>query len=611
MHFRKSLSKSILTLSIIWVFLLSGFPVSGQGDFVTSSDISGGAAVYVFRTSRKAKKRNYVSRRKSRAKRTKKQKRTSRRKVVRQSKTVARRYRKKRRINKVTPQEFAKIDIQLARKTPQEASKIFAGAAEYFIEKDSDYQKAAGYLEEAIQLDPNNKDAKLALSELSVTLGNLAIDDTSLSRDLRFRKALSLFDQAVKNDPTNSLAYVGRGQVYDEQDENALARENYEKALEIDSSLSAVKAALGYIYYGEGRIEDSNILITEALAEGEDNEEIQYFLGLIRYKQGQDDAAAAALRKSISIDAENAEAHYYLGAVLNRKGEDQNAINSFERSVQLDPKFVNAWFDLGVVYYNNERYQDAINAFDKAVRDNANSTDELRRIYAESHANWAEAYRQMGDLDLAISKYRIAVGLITDDAELFSTFGFVLGSKNLWKDAVTNFEKAVDIQPDALNYANLGWAYLRSAQNNREVRYFDRERADLEKAATALQTAVQKDDSLIAALLNLGSVLNGLGRHNDALGPLQKANSMNRNWLPAMYELGVAYLESRRYSEAQNQFEKVIKKQKNFGHAYLGLGKAQHMSGKTKEARKTYERLKKFDAGLANRLETFFIQNSG
>jgi len=150
MRIRKSLSKHVLTLVLLWAFIATGMPVRAQGDFVTSSDISGGSSVYVFRTSRKAKKRNFVSRRKSKAKRTSRQKRSTRGKVVRQSKVVAKRYRKKRSIKKITPQEFQKVNIQLARKTPEEASKIFAGAAEYFIEKESDLQKAAGYLEEAI-----------------------------------------------------------------------------------------------------------------------------------------------------------------------------------------------------------------------------------------------------------------------------------------------------------------------------------------------------------------------------------------------------------------------------------------------------------------------------
>ena len=593
----------------MWAFLASGLPLGAQGDAVTVIDISGGSSVYVFRTSRKAKKNNFVARRKSTAKRSASQKRSTRRKVVSESKVVAKKNRSKRTINKVSPAEFKKVEIQLKRMPRQQASKIFAGAAEYYIDTESDYQKAAGFLEEAIDLDPDNKDAKLAFSELSVTLGNMALDDTNLGRDLRSRKALSYFEQAVKNDPTNSLAYVGLAQVFDEQDDGDQARANYEKALELDPTLSSVKAALGYIYYGDGRIEDSDRLISEALESGEDNAEIQYFLGLIRYKQGKDPEAEAALRKSIREDSENAEAFYYLGAVLNRMGRDKEAIKEFENAIKLDPKFVNAWFDLGVTYYNNERFDEAISAFDTSVSLNPNSTDELRRIYAESFVNWAEAYRQVGDLDRSIAKYRIAVSLITDDADLFSTFGFVLGSKGLWKDAITNFEKAVAVQPDTLAYTNLGWAYLRSAQDNHAIRYFDREKADFAKAATALETAITMDSENLAANLNLGIALNGLGKHADAIAPLTKAYRLSPNWLPAVNELGDAYFGTGDYESAEKQYKQTISIDDKFAVGYFNLGKAQHMRGKKKDASKTLGKLQKLDKRLANTLVSFFARN--
>jgi Tfp pilus assembly protein PilF len=128
----------------------------------------------------------------------------------------------------------------------------------------------------------------------------------------------------------------------------------------------------------------------------------------------------------------------------------------------------------------------------------------------------------MGDLENAITKYRLAVSLITDDSDLFSTFGFVLGKKGRWKDAITNFEKAVGVSPGSLEYANLGWALLQSAVDNRSLRYFDREKADLERARIALAKAVEIDDKNVAAQLNLGSVLNDLGQSADALKSLKR-----------------------------------------------------------------------------------------
>ncbi len=609
MDLRISLGKSIFILTLVWTFLIAGLPVTGQGDIVTSMDISGGSSAFTWPKSRNARKNNYAARRKSKAKRSVSQRRTTRRKVVSQSRTVAKQYRKRRTINKITPEDFGKVDITLARKSPQEASKIFAGAAEYYLETESDLQKAADYLEQAIELDPKNKDAKLAFSELSTTLGNAALDDTSLAVTLRHSKAISLFEQARKNDPLNALALVGLGQVYDEQDGEEKARTYYEDALKIDSSLSEVKAALSFIYYGENRIEEADVLLKDAISNGEVSPEIKYFLGLIRYRQGRDAEAETALKESIALDADNAEAHYYLATVRSRMGNETQAIQSFEEAVRLDPKFVNAWFDLGVAYYNTQRYDDAIRAFNVAIKENTNSNDELIRINGESFVNIAEAYRQVGKIDEAIAKYRVAVGLITDDPELFTSFGFVLGGKDLWKDAITNFEKAANVNPSAVGYTNLGWAYLKSANYNRDLRYFDRQKADLESARMALNQALGYNRDFLSAQLNLGSVLNDLGQHKEAIAPLKRANELQGKWLPAVYELSEAYLESGEYDSAIKYANEAIDIDKKFVLAYMILGKAQFKKGKTKDARKTQENLRKLDPKLAERLETYFIQN--
>ncbi len=609
MRIKSSLSKSALAIVILWSFLASGLPLRAQGDLVTSTDISGGSSIFVFRDSRKAKKSNFVARRSSKARRSASQKRATRRNVVSQSRTVAKRYRSRRNINTITPEEFRKVDIQLARKSPQDASKIFAGAAEYFLEKESDNQKAAEYLEQAIELDPTNVDAKLAFSELSVTIGNEALDDMTLSPDMRRKKALGYFKQAVDNDPKNALAFVGLGQVYDDQNDDENARINYETALGLDQSLSEVKAALGFLYYGEGRIDEADTLIEEALDSGEDSAEIQYFLGLIRYKQGDDKAAEAALYKSISIDPGNSEAYYYMGAVLNRMGDANAAIEALKKATELDPKFVNAWFDLGVTYYNTEQYRNAIDTFNKADAENTNGDDELRRIYAETFANLAETYRQIGEYENAITKYRLAVSLIKDDADLYSTFGFVLGKKGSGKDAITNFEKAVEVNPDTVNYANLGWALMQSAIDNHSLRYFDREKVDLERAKVALAQAVAMDGNNVAAQLNLGSVLNDLGQSRDAVASLERANSLRKDWLPVVYELGEAYFANGDYDNAARQFSQAIKIDNNFVYAYFNLGRAEHMRGRKKEAKKAQDELRKRNARLADTLETFFVQN--
>ncbi len=597
MVLRSQFQKATLVCLITWTIMIAGLPVRGQ-DLIASSSITGGSSVFVFRSSRKAKKNSFVARRKSKAKRARSQRNATRRRVVNQSQDVAKKNRDRRNIDQVTPEEFAKIEIK--RISPEAASKVFAGLAEYQLERDKVDEAILAY-EEAVQLDKNNKDAVLGLSEVYTRKG-----DETLEED-EFDKAQRYYDEAIRLDPKNSSAYAGRGQVFDEQEKESEAMADYLKALSIDPTLTQVKAPLGILYYQEGEIAKSEKYIAEALADGADTAETQYFLGLIRYKQGRDAEAETALRKSISIDDSNDDAHYYLGAVLNRLTREPEAIREFERATQIDAKYVPAWFDLGVAYYNQERFAESVMAFKQAISYNTNSTDELKRIYNESFANIAESYRQTNELDLAISNYRIATARITTDPELFTNYGFVLGKKDRWNPAIDSFKKAAALQPDAISYANLGWAYYQRAIYDKSYNH-PKSRIDesLRLAKPALINSINYNPNFVAALLNLGVVLNDLGEHSDAVVALEKADSIQKNWVPVMNELGIAYLRVGRYRDAIQQFKKVVRAEGNNVWGLFYLSESEFRNGDINEARKIQRQIRSLDRKMADRLETLF-----
>lgn len=619
---KRFIKKGLLNCFIIFTFVFNSIlPVKAQGDFVSSSRIGGGSSVYVFRTSRKAKKRTYLPKRRTKAKRTRKQRRVTRRKIVRQSRRVAKKNRRRRKIKKITPKQLE--EIKIATKTAAEASKILAGAGEYYVEKD-DSEKAVGFLEEAVELDDTNNDAKLALSEVYTSLGDSSVDKAEefaqkaaaavkanneadvqkylTQEKFSYQKAEREFKRAIELDPRNSSAYASLGQYFDNKGDDVKAKENYETALSIDSDFTRVKAPLGIIFYQEGMIDKSEKYISEALASDPNNPEVQYFLGLIRYSQNRNDEAKTALEASIVADNDNAEAHYYLAATLARLGNEDRAINEYLITTTLNPKFVSAWFDLGVAYYNKGMYEKALAAFDKAIKLNMNQTTEDKRIYAESFANMAETYRQTGRYGAAISRYRNAVDLI-NDPELYSTYGFVLAREERWLDAVKMFEKVTQINPDAVSFANLGWVHYQESEYQKNYRYFDKQKTSLRKAKSALQTAISKDSNFAAPYLNLGNTLNDLGEYDSAVSILRKAVKLKPKWVVAETELGTAYRNKKDYGNAVKQFKKAISIDNRYAYAYYGLGEAEFTRGKMKEAKKAHKRLKELNAKLAGDLE--------
>ncbi|NNF00838.1 MAG: tetratricopeptide repeat protein [Pyrinomonadaceae bacterium] len=608
MFLGKKIAKVVTTGILMWTILFSSLPAKAQGILETAS-LAGSSSVFVRRSRSKARKTSAVKRRRAPAKRTRKQRRVSRGKIVRQSRRVAKRNRKRRTTPKVTVEQFKEIDVK--RISKKELSKILAGLAEYHLEKE-EIQKAALAYEGALEGNPNNGDAKLGLSEVYTTLGDIALEADN------FGKALKDYTRAIELDPKNASAFAGRGTVFSETDQNDKAKADFEMAKSLDNSLTNVFAQLAIIYYQEDNIEKANENMAVATADADDNAENQYFLGLIKYKLGRYQEAVSAFRKSISIDDENDDAHYFLGAALKALNEDDpNALKEFKRAVEIDPKASLAWFEVGVGLYNSEKYAEAVAAYQKSILTNRNHNEELRDRYYEAHANAAEAYRQLVDtsageserkkyLDLAISKYRVAVGRIKDDPDLYSNFGFVQGQRDQWSGAIDNFKKAAALKPDEISYANLGWVYYQAAQYDLKYNYKDRAKLKLQESRNALIKAVSQSPDMAAAQLNLGIIQNYLKEYNDAENTLERAVKLQKNWLPAMTALGVAYLNQDKNKDAIDQFEKVLKKDSDNPQVMYYLAVAEFKSGNLKEAVKIHKKVQKKNARLANRLNSIF-----
>ena len=269
------------------------------------------------------------------------------------------------------------------------------------------------------------------------------------------------------------------------------------------------------------------------------------------------------------------------------------------------------------VAYNDEKYADSITAYQKSITTNTNQNDELRDRYYEAHGNSGEAYRQLADassdpaekkknLDLAISKYRVAVGRVKDDPELYSNFGFVQGQRDQWKGAIDNFKKALALKADDISYVNLGWAHYQAAQYDLKYNYKDRARLKLQESRDALINAVKLSPNMAEAHLNLGIIQNYLKEYKDAENTLEKAVKFKKNWLPAMTSLGVAYLNQDKNDDARKQFKNVLKKDKKNPQIMYYLALAEFKRNNLKEAVKIQKEVKKKDGKLANRLNAVF-----
>jgi tetratricopeptide (TPR) repeat protein len=588
----------LLAFPLLFIVLFTTIPVRSQ-DLVPVADLAGGSSVFVFRnTARSAPKRIVV---KAKTVRTKVQRIETAKRVTKQYVTLA----------KVAPRrtksETVREDDPRIPKIPtmgkEEASVIFAGVGEFFMEKDQ-FSRATDFFRESLQLDAKNQKAQAGLSEALALEGNdVFVKGAAGTGQNYLTIARQKYEEALKYNPKNSPAYFGLAEIYSELDKEPEAILNYEKALTNDKDLTEIYVPLGILYYQQGEIAKAEGLLTKALAASPNDPQVQYFLGLIRYSQNENAEALVAFNRATTIDPTYAEAFYQAGETQVRLKKYREAIDNYKRATELKPNYFDALVGLGSAYFEVDNYPDAVLAYKQAER--------LKNDNIEVLVNLADTYRQMANYNDAEAKYNLATVFIERDknysrdeaADIYSKIGFVIAKQceiNMkkaipcrWEVAVRALEKASAITDNNVDTANLGWAYYNAAKNDIANKQPEAARLKLEKAKAALQKAAFSSPKYIEGpLLNLGMTLTDLGDYPGAVEAFKRVIDNQPKWLFAMNELGIAYRKQDKFSEASAAFRKAVSVDGKYVIAYYNLAEAEFRAGNLGEAQKAYNKVK-------------------
>lgn len=601
----RRLQRILVSYVVVAAMLPFGSIAFAQGDIVPVSDITGGSSVFIWpRGSSSAAPKRFVSRQKTR--RAKEERIESAKRITKQYETLAKAAPRRTREKVIDPND-PRIP-KIATMPKEEASKLFTGVGEYYIDK-NDSENAINFFREAVQLDGKNTIAPKGLSEALALKGNevLVKDQVKAAKDL--------FDESLKYNPNNAVAFYGLAEVYSEQDLDEQSIENYEKALSYDKDLTEIYVPLGILYYQSGNIAKADELLTKAVAANANAAETQFFLGLVRYAQNNNSVALAAFQSATRLKPEYAEAWYYSGETLDRLGRSTEAAAAYQKALDLKPNYFEAALDLGSEYYKMQQWNDAITAYEKAIK--------LKNDNILAYINLGDAYRQAKNYEKAEANYNLAVSFFerqpafdkTDKADTYNKIGYVIAqqcpinvSKFLpcrWNTATLSLEKAVALTNDNVDYANLGWAYYNAAKKDAADRKDADAKVKLEKARANLQKASGADSRYLnAPLVNLGMALNDMGDYKSAIDVLTRVVEREPKWVFAVDQLGQAYLGNRDYSKAIDSFNTVIKRDDKYAMGWFNLGRAQFANGNVGEAKKAYSQLRKLKANaLADKLD--------
>jgi serine/threonine-protein kinase len=174
-------------------------------------------------------------------------------------------------------------------------------------------------------------------------------------------KAIRYFQQAIAKDPNYAPAYAGLADSYcwlgffsslAPNEAMPKAREYAQKALQLDDSLSAAHASLGYVkalydfdWPGAEREFKRAIELSPGLADGHFGYGIAYLAPI-----GKTSESIREMKLARDLDPLSLATNTYLGLAYEFAGDSDEAITQMKKALELDPTFFYAHSHLAVIY---------------------------------------------------------------------------------------------------------------------------------------------------------------------------------------------------------------------------------------------------------------------
>jgi len=208
-------------------------------------------------------------------------------------------------------------------------------------------ERARGYFERAVALDPANIDALVGAARADVLVGAIYNNE---EREKRLADAEALLIKGISAAPRNYWAHLWLGFVMILTNRAARGIGELERTLALNRNLGAAHAWIGLAKITMGRPEETEPHIKEAFRLSP-ADAITFMwihtLGLAKLHLGQDEDAVALFRRSIDANRNYPLNHFYSAAALAHLGRLDEARAEVKAGLALAPKYSLARFRRG------------------------------------------------------------------------------------------------------------------------------------------------------------------------------------------------------------------------------------------------------------------------
>jgi tetratricopeptide (TPR) repeat protein len=293
-------------------------------------------------------------------------------------------------------------------------------------------------------------------------------------------------------------------------------------------------------------------------------------LGLVLSKQGKYAEAVAAYRKALSLNPKLPGVQLNLGLAEFKQGHFQEAIAPLRAALDADPQNNQARTLLGLSCYGARRFAEAARYLEVVTKSDPTNT-ELHRVLAQSclsaknyscsleqfrlilqqdpnsaaaHMLTGEALDGLGRTVEAIAEFQAAAKISATEPNVNFGLGYLYWKQHKYDEAKSALEAELSVDPDHAQ----AWAYLGDIALKRN---------DLANALPLLTKAIQLNNDLRVAHLDMGAILTEQKRYQEALAALLRAEKLDPSQPDAHYRLARLYRDMGNNAASQKEFAKV------------------------------------------------------
>jgi Tfp pilus assembly protein PilF len=167
--------------------------------------------------------------------------------------------------------------------------------------------------------------------------------------------------------------------LYEDSNEPALARQEYDRALKASPQFSRALASLGVLDFAEGKTASAGRFFRDAIQADGLNATAHYGLAGVYYREGKRQDAILEMKAAINARPAYFEAYRDLGATLLETRDFAQARGVLEEALRLNPGSETVWKNLGTCYYQLRDFEKARASWQKAL-EMTDSPEERARL---------------------------------------------------------------------------------------------------------------------------------------------------------------------------------------------------------------------------------------